>query len=532
MADGNASPARDPHADLEAERSVLGTVLLDNRVMGKLATIVRDEDFSVPIHALLWQVMLDLHCAQEAIDVVTVVSRLRRMDRLNTIGGAQFLGEVTDGIITTAHVESHARLVAAHARCRRARLGYQEAVSVIDMGGDPDVCLADARGRARKWDVEKPARRRTMLDHAVHAWSSIESAAEGKRLITPTGFRGFDGTEAQAGVTGGMHPGQLWLLAADQGFGKTTWAMQVARYVASQGLVVLVFSLEMTGDSLALRMACGDIGVSMQDAVNGRLSSDDMGRLGESMQTVSDLSTLLVIDDCETMEDIESECLAAFAENDRIGLIVIDYAQIVRPSAGYERKTTTDQISHTSRTSKRLAKRGRCPLLLLSQFSREGQKAEREPVPRDLKGSGSLESDADVIVFLWQERGQERQREEAMQGIVAKNRMGDVGKVPMVFERYRTRFSEPEGDAGDSSWEPPTPPARGPRVTVERPRPSRPESSAPQLAAPAANDTGDDYFEQRAGEGLPNEEVVFPGERSGPLFMADGTTDTDDPFRE
>ena len=261
------------------------------------------------------------------------------------------------------------------------------------------------------YDVEKAQRFRSMIDHIGHAWERIEETAQGKRTVITTGFARFDGTKAMPGVTGGMHPSQLWVLAADQGFGKTTWAMQVARHVASTGRVVLVFSLEMGGDSLALRMACGDAGLSMQDAVNARLDNDEMTALADASNEVARLTTLKVVDDANTMDDIEAETYAALAE-DEVGLIVIDYAQIVSASSGESRMSTTDRISQTSQRSKRLARRAKCPVLLLSQFSREGQKADRKPVPLDLKGSGSLESDADVIVFLWQERGQERQRHE------------------------------------------------------------------------------------------------------------------------
>lgn len=506
--DSTLAPARELHVDLEVEKAVLGTVILDNRTIGRLLTIVTPSDFYVPTHALLWEVMVHLHRAASPIDVITIAAELRLRERLNTIGGAQYLGELTDFIATTAHSETHGQILAARARCRRAREGYVEAIAVLDAGGNPDLCLADARTRARRHDVEKPVRRRTMIDHCVVAWERMESAVGGRSFVTPTGFAGFDGNKTIPGVTGGMHPSQLWVLAADQGFGKTTWALQVARYVASTGRIVLVFSLEMQGDQLALRMACGDIGVSMQAAANGRLDPDTMTELGTSMNAVAGITALRIIDDCDTMEDIESECLAAIAElgvDERLGLIVIDYAQIVRPGANDSRKTTTEQISNTSSSAKRLAKRGNCPVLLLSQFSREGQKADRKPVPLDLKGSGSLESDADVIVFLWQERGQERQREEPMMAIVAKNRLGDVGEVQMTFERYRTRFSEPESAAPWSGQ----PPAR---------QPGQRASAAPkQLGAPpdATTHTSDGCDPWENGEGLPMENApVFPGEQA------------------
>jgi replicative DNA helicase len=436
------------HVDIDAEKAVIASVLLENSVAGKLMALVRPDDFSSPVHELLWDVVGSLVRNNRHVDELTILAEVQHRNRINTIGGRQYLSELTEYIPTTAHCEDHAIIVAGCARARRARQGYADAIAILDRGGNPDHCLADARTHARRFDMDRPTKRRTMLAHIEHAWTRIESAAHGRHLVTPTGFPGFDGTRNVEGVTGGMHPDQMWVLAADQGFGKTTWAMQVARYVASTGRIALVFSLEMSGDSLALRMACGDTNIPMQSAVNGRLDPDAFARLATASQGIADLTSLRIIDDCNTMEEIESECLAAFAENESIGLIVIDYAQIVRPSKDDARKSTVDQISAVSSATKRLARRGKCPVLLLSQFSREGQKQEREPRPGDLKGSGSLESDADVIVFLWQERGQERQREESTTAIVAKNRMGDVGKVPMVFQRYATRFVEVDGSGG------------------------------------------------------------------------------------
>lgn len=441
--------ARVVHVDLDAEKAVIAAVLLENNVAGKLMALVRPEDFSSSVNELLWDVVGTLVRNGRPVDSLTVIGEIQHRNRINAIGGRQYIAELTEYVPTTAHCEDHAIMVAGCARARRARQGYADAIAILDRGGNPDHCLADARTHARRFDADRPTKRRTMIAHIEHAWERIESAANGLHLVTPTGFPGFDGTKNVAGVTGGMHPDQMWVLAADQGFGKTTWAMQVARYVASTGRIALVFSLEMSGDSLALRMACGDTNIAMQAAVNGRLSGDEFSRLGNASQEIANLTTLRIIDDCNTMEEIESECLAAFAENESIGLIVIDYAQIVRPSKDDARKSTVDQISAVSSATKRLARRGKCPVLLLSQFSREGQKAEREPRPGDLKGSGSLESDADVIVFLWQERGQERQREEQTTAIVAKNRMGDVGKVPMVFRRHATRFVEVDGSGGE-----------------------------------------------------------------------------------
>lgn len=433
------------HYDIELERALLGAVLLDGSVIGRLMATINAPDFYNPVHALLWEVMCELARREHPIDVLTVVSELRFRERLNTVGGSQYVGELTDTIVTVAHCETHATLLAGYARARRVREGYAAAIAIMDAGGNPDHYVADAVAVARRSDAEKPVRRRSMTAHMEHAWVRIEGAAEGKKYVTPTGFRGFDGTTNVRGVTGGMHPDQLWVLAADQGFGKTTWAMQVARYVASTGRVVLVFSLEMSGDSLALRMACGDVGVSMQDAVNGHMGQDDITRLMYASGVIASMTTLSIIDDCNTMEEIEAECYAAFARFD-VSLIVIDYAQIVRPSKDDARKSTVDQISAVSQGTKRLARRGKCPVLLLSQFSREGQKSDRKPVPTDLKGSGSLESDADVIVFLWQERGQQRQAEEQVKALVAKNRLGDVGDVDMVFQRHLTRFAEADGN--------------------------------------------------------------------------------------
>jgi replicative DNA helicase len=443
--------------------------MLDGSMIGHLMVIVTEADFYDPRHALLWEVFRGLAHRDKPIDIHTITAELRARERLNTVGGAQYLGELTDTIAVVAHCEHHARLLADYARARRVREAYSMAIMVMDRGGNPAHYVADAVAIARRSDADKATRRHSMIDHVGEAWTRIESAIDGNKRITPTGFAGFDGTRNVRGVTGGMHPSQLWVLAADQGFGKTAWALQVARYVATTGRVAMVFSLEMSGDSLALRMACGDVGVSMQDAVNGRLGQSDLTRLMAASNEIANIGALSIHDEANTMEEIEAECYSYFARFD-VSLIVIDYAQIVRPSKDDARKSTVDQISAVSQGAKRLARRGKCPVLLLSQFSREGQKQERKPVPRDLKGSGSLESDADVIVFLWQERGQERQMEEHVTALVAKNRMGDVGDVPLVFQRHLTRFAE---STDGQTVAPAVPPSQVQFAPRRRPEPVR-----------------------------------------------------------
>lgn len=483
--------ASGPLVDLEAERAVCGAVLLAGEDAPAVYERARrhlrcarartpagrwsyDGDFADPRHSVIFACMGAVLARGEGLDIITLASELRRAagaeagdddgggregGLLNTVGGTQYLGELYDTLPTWAHVESHARLVADLAAARRLLAAFEGGASRLRALGAGAVAEA-LRGVAEARVERRGKAARSMEAVAVSAWKQLEDALDGRRRPVPTGFAGLDGDAHGVGLfAGGLHRRELVVVVADQAGGKTSWALQVATHAATAaGRSVLVVSQEMSGEQLHWRMACAAANVDGQKVRAGLLPADDLNALQRESERLAGLD-LRVVDAGCTAEEVRGAALASHAQRP-VDLVVVDYLQILDAPEGAGAKDEHEVIDANAKAMKRLAEQLDCPVVLLSQFNRTGQNAQREPRMQDLKGSGAIESHADTILALYStatRAGGAPPPEYPVKLIVMKQRSGPTGEVHLVFERAFTRFREDvqrrEGAAPPSAYD-------------------------------------------------------------------------------
>ncbi|MEZ4407733.1 MAG: replicative DNA helicase [Polyangiales bacterium] len=433
---------RVPPHDLEAERAVLGSVLLDNSVLASIDSTVTSGDFYHPAHAVIFEAIQGLSARREPVDVVTLAAELRARERLYTIGGAQYLGELTDVIPTTAHAESHARIVADLAGVRRM---IDVAHEIVARGygerGDPEQFLDFAA--AKVFEVAQKRAKSTLipLEQAIlEAFERIESVLERGAMISgvESGFRDLDR------LTAGMHPGQLIIIAARPAMGKTSFALNLALNAASASQKpVMVFSLEMPRVELANRLMCAEARVDQSRIRTSLLTQDDLTALTAAANRLHSLP--IYIDDSGdlTLLELRAKGRRMKAERD-ISMIVIDYLQLMKASRE-KSESREREISEISRGLKALAKELGIPIIALSQLNRSCETRpgkDKRPMLADLRESGAIEQDADVVMFIYRDEVYNRDTEDRgiAEIIIAKQRNGPTDNVRLRFVRELTKF--------------------------------------------------------------------------------------------
>lgn len=433
------------YTDDRAERAVLGAVLIDNEALGIVRQIVRADSFGEPRNATVYTAMLALADAGRVIDAVTLGGALTDMKRLNTVGGAQFLGEITDRIEdvlpSPTHVEAHARLVAELAAARAAVVAARRIAIIATSGVSPRDLLAEMHKVAGEIPagIEAAGKRYDGVTHAVAAWDSIIAAQGGTVQPARFGVRSLDGDRGhgEEGALGGMFPEQLVFLGGEPGAGKTTLADQAACETAATGRKVLVFPTEMSGPEIAKRRAATACGLSQARMRGGMLSQDELDAFGGELQRFSALP-IETIDDVCSVEGIRARVLAEVAKGD-IGLVVVDYFQMLTST---DEKGRDENRAEAKRwdAMKRVARDAKVPVLVVSSLTKGGQKNARDkgsPEQTDARGSGP-EYACDVMVFLTCEHPEDSRREVIAH--IKKNRQGPVGPVTLSFDTTHGRF--------------------------------------------------------------------------------------------
>lgn len=422
--------------DLDAERAVLASMLLDGegtqRVIVRVAEILAAADFHHPAHATLWEVFLAVHGRGDAVDVITVVAELRARDRLNTVGGAQYVGELTDTIPTLAHCEAHARIVRDLARRRRALEACQTASTRL-FAGDPLEAVQAEVQHALTPAAESAAAARVGDDlDALYDTVLARRAGDEGPLVTP--WPSFN----QA-LRGGLWPG-MYVLVGGTGAGKTQWAVQTAVHVAAAGGRVLYLALELSRKDLGARIVGTVAGVSWSDFLYGKLSEEDMDR---AVHAAPRVRALPLHTECGAPFGYGADTLAARAWAMRPSLVVLDYLQLCGGRPGEEMRTTVGRVSYVARS---IARDLGAVVLVLSSTARANYGElvnSAESDPGDLVGlgkeSGEIEYAADGVLVLARHADKvNRPRTRVM--VVAKNRHGPLGRVE--FEWSGTTFTE------------------------------------------------------------------------------------------
>ncbi len=425
--------------DLTAEMCVLGGMLLSKDAIADVVEMLRAADFYKPAHSDVYDVILDLYGKGEPADPVTVGSELGKRELLGRVGGLAYLHTLMSSVPTAANASYYARIVAEKAVLRRL---VEAGTRIVQLGYSPSADVDDVVDRAQQY-VYDVTERRTSEDYVrleellQPTLDEIESigAHDGSLTGCPTGFADLDS------LTNGLHPGQMVVVAARPGLGKSTLALDFARSASVRhGLASVVFSLEMSKTEIVMRMLSAEARVNLHNMRTGRLSEDDWIRLATRIGEVA--SAPLFIDDSPHVSMVEIRAKARrLKQRHDLRLIVVDYLQLMySPKKSDNRQ---QEVADISRSLKLLAKELEVPVVALSQLNRASeQRADKRPQLSDLRESGSIEQDADVVVLLHREDAFERESPRAGEAdfIVAKHRNGPTGTVTVAFQGHYSRF--------------------------------------------------------------------------------------------
>src|SRR6187455_3122923 len=443
MADTAVAPAERtlPH-NLEAERSVLGAILVQNDAFNLAAQVLKGEDFYRDAHRRIFDGMAALSERSHAIDFVTLKEELSRTGNLDDVGGPSYVASLADGVPRATNLEYYAKIVKEKATLRN--LIYAANKIVADAYGaeqESDLILDEAEGAIfAVADDRLKAGFVSMRDLVHSTYPKIEQLFEQKRLITgvPTGFADLDG------MTRGLQPGDLVIVAARPSMGKTSLVLNIAQYVAAQpDLTVGFFSLEMSKESLFIRMLTSEAQIDSHRLMSGAIGHKDYGKISHALESLSGMR--LYIDDTANIGVLEMRAKSRRLQSEHgLNLIIIDYIQLMSGRGRFENRTL--ELASISRSLKGLAKELSVPIIILSQLSRAPEsRSDHRPQLSDLRESGALEQDADVVIMIYRDDAYNREPNNPEAGtaelILAKQRNGPTGVVRLAFLREQTRFA-------------------------------------------------------------------------------------------
>lgn len=431
-----------PPQNLDAEASLLGAILIDSDAIVKIADQIIVEDFYDQKHRDIYEAIRQLYERHSPIDVLTLTDQLRSTGHLDSAGGAAYLTQLTNYVPTAAHVEQYAAIVAQKALRRRlikasqeiVNLGYDESKSLQELIESSESTLFDVSQKHVKQDIVSLE---TILSESFDRLDELHKD-KGKLRGVPTGFRDMDN------ILAGLQRSDLFILAARPSMGKTALALNLAHNVGVQaGEPVLVFSLEMSKEQLVDRMLAMESGVDAWALRTGNLSDQDFEKIGQAMGTLSEAQ--IYIDDTPgiTVSDLRTKARRE-AHQHPLGLIIVDYLQLMSGGAKFTGESNrVQEISEISRGLKGIARELNVPLIALSQLSRSVEsRSPQIPQLSDLRESGSIEQDADVVAFIYREDyyNQDSERKGITDVLIKKHRNGPTGGVELYFEKEKQRF--------------------------------------------------------------------------------------------
>jgi len=439
--------------NLEAERSILGAILLDNHALNAAIEKIRSEDFFLSQHRQIFERMIQLGEKQQAIDVVTLMEDLSRRGELEAAGGIAYLSQLADGLPRVTNVEHYARIVKEKAVLRSlifSASAIQE--QALAAGDDADVILDRAESVIFQLAEDRVKVGLIGVKELVRDnYERLEKIfSEGRRITgLTTGYPGLDNE------TAGLQPSELIILAARPSMGKTALALNISENVALRlREPVAVFSLEMSKESLLLRLLASEARVDAHKFRTGHMGREDWGKVTGALTNLADAP--LWIDDSASSTVMEIGAKARRLKRDRgLSLLVVDYLQLVVPTHTGRGSNRQEEVSSISRGLKGLAKELKVPVLVLSQLTRAPERDDRKPQLSDLRESGAIEQDADVVLFInrpnfYKTDLPEEDRAKA-ELIIAKQRNGPTGSMNFVFLARHTRFEEAAPDAWSTS---------------------------------------------------------------------------------
>ena len=443
MNEADLSSHKLPPQHLEAEQSVLGGILIENEAINRVTEILDADDFYRDAHRKIFNALINLSERDEPADLITLTNELRKADQLDSIGGASYLTSLIDSVPTAANIEYYAKIVKEKAILRKL---IQTSTEIITQSyedrGDVEVFLDEAE-RAIFEISEKRVRPSfySIRDIVKESFKTIERLFQKKELVTgvPSGFKELDR------MTAGFQPSDLIIIAGRPSMGKTAFCLNVAQYAAIENKIpVAVFSLEMSKEQLVIRMLCSEAHVEGTRLRTGYLNESDWPKLTIAAGNLSEAP--IYIDDTAALSVLELRAKARRLKSDHgLGMVIIDYLQLMKGRARVENRQ--QEISEISRSLKALSKELSIPVIAVSQLSRKTEeRTGNRPQLSDLRESGAIEQDADLIIFIYRDEIYNRAEDNPNRGkaevIIGKQRNGPIGKIDLAFLDKFTTFKD------------------------------------------------------------------------------------------
>jgi replicative DNA helicase len=445
---------RIPPQNIEAEQAVLGAIFLEPASLTLASEILIPDDFYRASHQKIFNAMLNLNDKGEPVDLVTVTAELADVKLLEEIGGVSYLSDIANSVPTAANIEYYAKIIEEKSILRRL---IRTATTIAQDGYSREDEVEALLSEAEKTILEVAQRKnagafKNIRDVLVETYDNIEELTNRKGDVTgiPTGFTELDR------MTAGFQRNDLIIVAARPSVGKTAFALNIAQNVATKtDENVAIFSLEMGAEQLVMRMLCAEGNINAQALRTGALTAEDWSKLTMAMGSLSNSG--IYIDDTPgiRISDIRSKCRRLKQENG-LGMILIDYLQLIQGS-GRSGENRQQEVSEISRSLKELARELKVPVIALSQLSRGvEQRQDKRPMMSDIRESGSIEQDADIVAFLYRDDyyDKESENKDIIEIIIAKQRNGPVGTVSLAFVKEYNKFVNLERRFDDTNMPP------------------------------------------------------------------------------
>ena len=429
-----------PH-DIEAEQAVIGSMLTDKDAISSALEVLEAEDFYREDNKLIFEAIVNLYNRAEPVDIITLKTELQSMKQLEAVGGLEYIAQLPDKVPTTANVEQYIKIVEEKSALRAL---IKTANDLINLGYDQTQEVEDILDTAEKriFDVIQNRNQKgysAIKDILVDSFTELEQLYNQKQHITgiPTGFADLDY------ITAGLHPSDLVIVAARPAMGKSAFALNIATNAAVRANTgVAIFSLEMSKEQMTNRILCSEAMVDSNKVRTGKIEDDDWTKLAEASGALS--AAQIFIDDTPgiSVMEIRAKCRKLKLEKN-IGLVVIDYIQLVQGSSK-KNSSREQEISEISRSLKILAKEIGVPVIALSQLSRSvEQRPDHRPMLSDLRESGAIEQDADIVMFLYRDDyyNEDSEKKNIAEVILAKHRAGSTGTVELAWLGSYTKFA-------------------------------------------------------------------------------------------
>ncbi len=443
MNEADFSSHKLPPQHIEAEQSVLGGILIENEAINRVTEILDADDFYRDAHRKIFNALIDLSERDEPADLITMTNELRKTDQLDSVGGASYLASLIDSVPTAANIEYYAKIVKEKAILRKL---IQTSTEIITQSyedrGDVEGFLDEAE-RAIFEISEKRVRPSfyPIREIVKASFATIEKLFQKKEAVTgvPSGFRELDR------MTAGFQPSDLIIIAGRPSMGKTAFCLDVAEYAAINNKIpVAIFSLEMSKEQLVIRMLCSQAHVEGTRLRTGYLNESDWPKLTIAAGNLSEAP--IYIDDTAALSALELRAKARRLKADRgLGMVIVDYLQLMKGRARVESRQ--QEISEISRSLKALAKELNIPVIAVSQLSRKTEeRTGNRPQLSDLRESGAIEQDADLILFIYRDEIYNRSEDNPNRGkaevVIGKQRNGPIGKIDLAFLDKFTTFKD------------------------------------------------------------------------------------------